>query len=145
MMPMLFSLFAVSSIVSGTGFDGWTIHEFDVSAYCPCKKCCGKYSDGVTASGRKAQGKLIAAPKAYSFGTEMIVPGYGHAKVWDRGGAIKSKGQWTRGIRIGNQRVKDKKLDLDRIDLLFSSHREALVWGRQRLFVMVKIQTCEGR
>ena len=138
MVPMLIPMFAVSAIVSGTAFDGWIIHEFDVSAYCTCRKCCGKYSDGITASGRKAQGKLIAAPKAYKFGTQMIVPGYGHARVWDRGGAIKSKGSWVRGIRIGDQRVRDKKLKLDRIDLLFESHRDALKWGRQRLFVLVR-------
>ena len=120
---------AVGSILSGSEYNGWVIHEFDVSAYCVCKKCCGKYSDGYTASGKRAKGKLIAAPKSYKFETEMMVPGYGYAKVQDRGGAIKSKGA----------KVGEKVLTLDRIDLLFPSHSKALRWGRQRLFVLVRI------
>ena len=95
--------------------------EMNVSAYCPCEKCCGEFADGITASGEPAEGKLIAAPKKYSFGTKMSVPGYGTAFVEDRGGAIK-----------GNK-----------IDLLFtdkdgvSGHQRALNWGRQYLTVKV--------
>ena len=89
--------------------------EMNVSAYCPCEKCCGEWADGITASGVKAEGRLIAAPSDYPFGTVMEVPGYGRATVQDRGGAIK-----------GNK-----------IDLLFSTHQEALEWGRQHLTVKV--------
>ena len=52
-----------------------------VTAYCPCEKCCGDWSDGFTASGKPAEGKLIAAPRNYAFGTRMDVPGYGVAYV----------------------------------------------------------------
>ena len=89
--------------------------EMNISAYCPCEKCCGRFADGITASGKPAKGKLIAAPSNYAFGTKMDVPGYGEALVEDRGGAIK-----------GNK-----------IDLLFSTHQEALNWGRQQLTVKV--------
>jgi len=126
---MFIMMMAVCSAMNGAS--GWTIHEFDVSAYCTCKKCCGKFADGITASGTKAEGKLIAAPKSYRYGTEMMVPGYGYAVVEDRGGAIKSKGS----------KVGKKTLKLDRIDLLFPSHKEALIWGRQRLFVLVRSQS----
>jgi len=78
-----------------------------VTAYCPCKKCCGKWADGITASGAKAQGKLIAAPKEIPFGTWINVPGYGWAEVKDRGGSIKR----------------------NRLDVFFESHQEALEWG----------------
>jgi len=89
--------------------------EMNVSAYCPCEKCCGKWADGITASGKPAEGLLIAAPPEYAFGTIMEIPGYGMATVEDRGGAIK-----------GNK-----------IDLLFPTHQEALNWGRQYLKVKV--------
>ena len=89
--------------------------EANVSAYCPCEKCCEQWADGITASGKPAEGKLIAAPRNYPFGTVMDVPGYGRAAVEDRGGAIE-----------GNK-----------LDLLFPTHQEALEWGRQ--YVTVKV------
>jgi len=100
----------------------------DVSAYCPCELCCGRFSDGYAASGRRAVGKMIAAPKSYRFGTTMIVPGYGAARVWDRGGAIKSAGE----------RANGKTLRHDRIDLLFPTHSAAKKWGRQLLRVEIR-------
>ena len=93
----------------------YTEVEMNVSAYCPCYKCCGEYADGITASGIPAEGLMIAAPPEYAFGTIMDVPGYGRAAVRDRGGAIK-----------GNK-----------IDLLFPDHQSALEWGRQYLTVKV--------
>ena len=86
-----------------------------VTAYCKESCCCGKFADGITASGVPAEGKLIAAPPNYPFGTIMDVPGYSIAEVQDRGGAIK-----------GNK-----------IDLLFPTHDEALQWGIQELKVKV--------
>lgn len=78
-----------------------------ITAYCKGSCCCGKWADGITASGKPAQGKLIAAPKEIPFGTWINVPGYGTAEVLDRGGSIKGR----------------------RLDLLFPSHQEALNWG----------------
>lgn len=81
-----------------------------VTAYCPCEKCCGKWADGVTASGALAVGPLVAAPPDIPFGTRLIVPGYNGDKVvevLDRGGSIK-----------GN-----------RLDILFLTHEDALEWG----------------
>ena len=90
----------------------------EVTAYCGCEKCCGSYADGVTASGHKLQAgdKVVAAPKHMSFGTKLYIPGYGLATVEDRGGAIK-----------GN-----------RIDVYFHTHKEALQWGKQKLFVEMR-------
>ena len=89
----------------------------NVSAYCPCSKCCGRFADGITASGHHIQpgDRLVAAPAAYPFGTRMIIPGYGEAPVLDRGGAIK-----------GNK-----------LDVFFHSHAEALQWGRQQIEVII--------
>ena len=95
---------------------------WEITAYCPCEKCCGRFADGITASGVNVKdfyGLLIAAPPEYPFGTIMDVPGYGIATVQDRGGAIK-----------GNK-----------LDVFFPTHQEALEWGRQ--YLKVKIYEAE--
>ena len=90
----------------------------NVSAYCPCEKCCGVFADGITASGVPAVGYFVAAPPNYAFGTLMVIPGYAGrpVPVLDRGGAIK-----------GNK-----------LDIFFPTHQEALIWGRQYLKVELK-------
>jgi 3D (Asp-Asp-Asp) domain-containing protein len=116
----------------------WEPVLMDVSAYCPCSLCCGPDAHGITASGVPAAGRVIAAPSSYRFGTEMRVPGYGVARVQDRGGAIKSAGEWVKNVHVGDQKVPDVRLTRDRIDLLFPTHDEALKWGRQTVTVWVK-------
>lgn len=87
----------------------------NVSAYCPCAKCCGK-TNGITASGTKATAKrTIAAPKNYAFGTKIEIAGMGVYTVEDRGGAI-----------TGNK-----------IDVYFNTHQEALQFGRRNLQIKV--------
>lgn len=82
---------------------------YTITAYCDCVKCCEK-SDGITASGVKAeQGVTVATDKSIPFGTKIYIEGVGERIVQDRGGAIK-----------GN-----------RIDLYFSDHQSALNFGRQ--------------
>lgn len=134
-------MFIISLLLGGE----WELKQFDVSAYCICMKCCNK-EDGIAASGihYKLGDKGVAAPRTYPFGTPMIVPGYGLAQVWDRGGAIKFKGSTTKNIKIGKQLVKDKLLTHDRIDLLHNkyrdkqlNHKDALRFGRKVLFVWV--------
>ncbi|NLL83607.1 MAG: hypothetical protein GX230_05125 [Lentisphaerae bacterium] len=110
---------------------------FVVTGYCNCGACCswerswfglgppvyaagpnkGKRKQvGITASGERTRRGTVAADTAVlPFGTIIQVPGYGYGKVMDRGGAIK-----------GN-----------RLDLWFSSHDEALKWGRQTVQVKV--------
>jgi len=99
----------------------WQTVQMRVTAYCPCEKCCGKYSNGQTACDHKIRpgDAFVAADKEYSFGTEIIIPGYENAapvKVLDRGGAIR-----------GN-----------RLDVFFGSHEEALKWGVRHLDVKVR-------
>lgn len=96
-----------------------------VTAYCPCSKCCGEYSDGQTATGHKITpgDAFVAADSEYAFGTQMIVAGYNNGlpvKVLDRGGAIR-----------GN-----------RLDVFFNSHQEALNWGVR--YIDVKVYTGAG-
>jgi 3D (Asp-Asp-Asp) domain-containing protein len=92
-----------------------------VTAYCPCTKCCGSKAQGITASGKDVsynEGRVVAADRSVPFGTRLIIPGY-HAgqavEVIDRGGAIK-----------GNK-----------LDVYFPTHQEALEWGRQNVLVTI--------
>ena len=99
----------------------WRTVRMRVTAYCPCQKCCGKHAKGITASGYKIHrgDTLVAADKKYSFGTEMVIPGYNSGrpvKVLDRGSAI-----------YGN-----------RLDILFDSHEQALKWGVRDIYVKVR-------
>lgn len=99
----------------------WQTIQMRVTAYCPCPKCCGDYSDGITANGHKIrQGDFfVAADKVYPFGTEMIIPGYNSTetvKVLDRGGAIYE----------------------NRLDVFFPSHQQALNWGVRYLNVKIR-------
>ena len=101
----------------------WETVSMNVSAYCPCEKCCGIFADGITASGHQIvpEDVFVAAPKKYPFGTEMVIEGYAEGKavkVEDVGGAIK-----------GNK-----------LDLFFDSHKTALLWGRKQVDVRVKVK-----
>lgn len=60
-----------------------------VTAYCPCEKCCGAYSNGYTATGVKAtQGVTIATdPDVIPMGTEVEIDGHIYI-AQDVGGAI---------------------------------------------------------
>jgi len=58
---------------------------------------------------------FCAAARDIPFGTVIDIPGYGQAKVLDRGGAIRG----------------------DRLDVFFPNHRAALVWGVRDLTVTI--------
>jgi 3D (Asp-Asp-Asp) domain-containing protein len=95
--------------------------RMEVTAYCPCKKCCGENAQGITASGHEIsynQSKFVAADTdKLPFGTKLIIPGYSTApvEVIDRGGAIKGH----------------------KLDVFFPTHEEALQWGRQWVEVTI--------
>lgn len=88
---------------------------FVASAYDDCIDCCGK-DDGITATGTKAmQGRTIAVdPTVIPYGTPVIINGHTYIAE-DTGGAIK-----------GNK-----------VDIFFSTHEEALQYGRRQVEVFV--------
>jgi 3D (Asp-Asp-Asp) domain-containing protein len=89
---------------------------FEVTAYCPCRRCCGRWSGGPTASGvMPVAGVTVAAPRAIPFGSRIYVPGAGWRIVQDR---------------------LSPRFD-HRVDLFFASHEEALRWGKRRLLVQI--------
>lgn len=52
------------------------IGECVITAYCPCEECCGRWADGITASGLPA-GPGIAAvdPSVIPLGTAVVIDG----------------------------------------------------------------------
>jgi 3D (Asp-Asp-Asp) domain-containing protein len=100
----------------------WQTVRMKVTAYCPCSKCCGQFSDGVTASGHRINNgdRFAAADKKFPFNTDLIIPGYNNSrsvKILDRGGAIRG----------------------EKLDVFFNTHQQALEWGVQHLDVKVRI------
>jgi len=95
----------------------------EVTAYCPCKLCCGRRARGLTASGRSVRhnnGRFVAADtQVLPFNTRVSIPGYHDGQpvpVIDTGSAI-----------VGH-----------RLDVFFPSHAAAEEWGRQMLLVRVE-------
>ncbi len=102
--------------------NGWQTVVMRVTAYCPCRKCCGRFADGRTACNHRIRpgDVFVAADKRYPFGTEVVIPGYNGnrpVKVLDRGKAIR-----------GN-----------RLDIFFASHWVAKKWGTKYLLVRVRV------
>lgn len=93
-----------------------------VTAYCPCRKCCGHHADGKTASGESIYangGMFVAADtRLLPFDTQISIPGYYDGKpvpVLDRGGRIKGR----------------------RIDVFYYTHWVAKQWGARWVDVTV--------
>ena len=122
----------------------WHTYTMDTAGYCPCGTCCNwrrswwvgrpvvaagpnkgrPKAIGMTASGVRARpGTVTADGKLFPFGTRVYVPGYGYGIVEDRGTA-------TQGYSL---------------DLFFTTHKQALAWGRRRLQVRVLIPERETR
>lgn len=93
--------------------------EMVLTAYCPCEKCCGKWSyldHGGTACGERAkEGVTVAMAEDIPFGTEIWIEGVGHRVCQDRGSAI------TDG----------------RIDVYFENHEDALAFGMKTARVWI--------
>ena len=91
--------------------------EFEATAYCACSKCCGKWADGITASGTKATAKRTIAVDSnlIPLGSKVEIEGLGTYIAEDTGSAIKGK----------------------IIDIYFDTHEEALKFGRQKVNIRI--------
>jgi 3D (Asp-Asp-Asp) domain-containing protein len=100
----------------------WRVVRMKVTAYCPCRKCCGRHADGITACNHRIRpgDVFVAADKRYRFGTSMIVPGYNNNRQVD----VKDRGRLIKG---------------NRLDVFFASHRQAQKWGVKTLDVLVRV------
>ena len=114
-------MISAALIVVCTGQESPRSTVYLVTAYCPCEKCCGRWADGLTASGRPVTshgGRFVAGPPELPFGTLVRVPGYAGGDavpVLDRGGRITGR----------------------QLDVFFPTHQEALAWGRRALAVEI--------
>ena len=93
---------------------------FELTAYCPCSRCCGK-NDGITATGTVAtEGRTVAVdPSVIPYGTtiEVIYPDGSRARyvAEDCGGAIKAQ----------------------RLDVFFADHQTAREYGVRTAYVFL--------
>jgi len=86
---------------------------FEITAYCPCYKCCGD-SCGLTSSGTiPTAGRTVGVGKTSPFkaGDHILING--HEYVVEDSGNVKS----------------------NVIDIYMNTHKEALQWGRQKIEV----------
>lgn len=108
-------------------FDGRPIRpastvRMRVTAYSPDERSCGRFADGITASGLSVltnAGNLVAADtELLPFGSLVSIPGYACGDVvpvLDSGSAI-----------VGT-----------RLDVLHQAHEEAMAWGVRMLEVQI--------
>ena len=81
---------------------------YRITAYCACKKCCGKNAKGITATGKKVKvGYIAVDPKVIPLHSKVYIKGLGTFIAEDTGSAIKGK----------------------RIDIYIPNHKEALKFG----------------
>jgi len=99
-----------------------SLGKYTITAFCGCKRCCGKYADDrpggkvYGASGTELiEGVSVAA--WLPFGTEIMIDGHSYT-VQDR------TAQWVR-----------EKYDGRIIDVYYSNHAEALAWGKREIEV----------
>jgi 3D (Asp-Asp-Asp) domain-containing protein len=78
-----------------------------ITAYCPCKICCGNGATGLAANGKPPSLQTCAGPRRYPFGTVVTIEGIGRRILTDR---------------------LAKRYD-NRIDLFFPTHQEAKAFG----------------
>ena len=92
--------------------------EYTLTAYCPCARCCGK-SDGITATGTlAAEGRTIAVdPRVIPYGAHVLL-------IWPDG---------TQRTYIAED--CGSGVTGSRIDVFFSDHQAARVFGVQSAMV----------
>lgn len=96
--------------------------EVIATAYCPCAKCCGKGSPGITKTGRSAWLPGVAVdPLCIPLGSHIDIPGYNR----------NNNGSWVLCDDTGG------KIKGNRIDVRFKTHEEAKRWGRQKITIRV--------
>lgn len=115
-------------------------HEWrrvEVSAYCPCFKCCEKNPGdpgyGKTATGSNAWNPGVAVdPKVFPYGVRIDIPHY------NRG--VNGNGSWILADDTGGAMRQATKNGKIQIDIRYETHQEALNYGRKKN-VLIRIWT----
>ena len=93
--------------------------NYKLTAYCSCSVCCGKWGSRTASGTAPVQGRTIAVdPSVIPYGTSVYIEGYGTYVAEDCGGAIKN----------------------NRIDVYFSNHEEALIFGVRYADVYLEVK-----
>ena len=83
------------------------VGECTITAYCPCAECCGRWADGVTASGLPATSGVVAVdPEVIPLGSTVIIDGQKYLAA-DTGSGVE-------GLHI---------------DIFLASHEETVAHG----------------
>lgn len=91
------------------------IGECVITAYCPCGECCGRWVDGVTASGLPAGPGIVAVdPAVVPLGSTVIIDGQQYLAA-------------------------DTGVTGQAVDLCMESHASALAFGRSRQSVWIEV------
>lgn len=91
------------------------IGECVITAYCPCGECCGRWADGVTASGLPAGPGIVAVdPAVVPLGSTVIIDGQQYLAA-------------------------DTGVTGQAVDLCMESHASALAFGRSRQSVWIEV------
>lgn len=91
------------------------IGECVITAYCPCGECCGRWVDGVTASGLPAGPGIVAVdPEVIPLGSTVIIDGQQYLAA-------------------------DTGVTGQAVDLCMESHAAALAFGRSRQSVWIEV------
>lgn len=104
-----------------------SLGKFKLTAYCSCKKCCGKYAAnrpvdengneivyGSTGAQLQAGVSIAVDPRVIPYGTKVVINGHTYV-AQDTGGSIKGK----------------------KIDVYFDDHQEALDFGVKKAEVFI--------
>lgn len=107
-------LITAAVIIALTMTQAAQAETFTATAYCNCRKCCGKWADGKTASGTTPeQGRTIAVDKkVIPLGSTVLVDGVEYV-------------------------AEDTGVRGKHIDIYFDSHRDALDFGVKKVEVEI--------
>ena len=92
------------------------IGECTITAYCPCGSCCGRWADGLTATGLPAGPGIVAVdPEVIELGSTVVIDGQKYLAA-DTGSGVE-------GLHI---------------DICMASHEETAPFGRRSAPVWVE-------
>lgn len=121
-MSRMLAVALLAAVASPAGQVKVKTVEAVVTAYCPCRQCCGPDARGITSTGQDARLDGCAVdPKLVPYGCRVRIPGVGWRTADDTGSAMRASGR--RGVV--------------HIDVRMQSHERALRFGIRRVTVQI--------
>ncbi len=121
-MNLILAITALFGIASQASAPKVRTVEALVTAYCPCRQCCGPEARGITSTGQDARRSGCAVdPKWIRYGCRVRIPGIGWRTADDTGSAMRAHGE--QGII--------------HVDVRMASHTQALKFGVRRTKIQI--------